>query len=116
MDKDPVEGGLLIILMFSVYILASMSGTLYTGITNDIRRRLAEHRAKISEKGFTARYGCKRLVYVESFPDPMRAIMREKQIKRWSRKKKERLIRMKNTHWRDMAIDWILPEAHPYED
>jgi putative endonuclease len=99
---------------FYVYILASMSGTLYIGITNNITRRIAEHRAEINP-GFSKKYGVKRLVYIERFTDPETAILREKQLKNWNRKKKEWLISTKNPAWRDMARGWILPEVQKYE-
>lgn len=101
--------------LYYVYILASKSGTLYIGITNDIRRRLSEHRTRIHQKSFSAKYRCTRLVYIETFPDPGEAILREKQLKRWSRKKKEWMIKTKNPHWRDLADGWHLPEAPIYE-
>jgi putative endonuclease len=68
-----------------VYILASRdNGTLYVGMTNDVVRRVAEHRAGVAE-GFTKRYDVKRLVYFEPFDDPLSAIQREKNLKHWSR-------------------------------
>ena len=68
---------------FFVYILASRSRTLYVGVTNDLVKRLAEHR--VATVGFSARYQCVRLVLVEMAPDARSAIAREKQLKNWSR-------------------------------
>ena len=76
---------------YYVYILASKSRTLYTGITNDLERRVVEHRRKLVP-GFTARYNINRLVYFEVFHDALDAIAREKQIKGWNRMKKVALI------------------------
>jgi putative endonuclease len=100
---------------FYVYILASASGTLYIGVTNDIVRRVAEHKAKIN-KGFTSRYNCNRLVYAESFYDIADAIACEKQLKGWKRCRKEGLIRLMNPRWFDFSCSWKLPEVEPYEE
>jgi putative endonuclease len=100
---------------FYIYILASTSGTLYIGVTNDIVRRVAEHKAEIN-KGFTSKYHCHRLVYYETFDDPTEAIMREKQLKNWRRSKKEALIRTKNILWVDLSAEWVLPSVCRYED
>jgi putative endonuclease len=75
---------------------------LYVGVTNDLERRVHEHREKLLE-GFTKRYNIKHLVYFESFPDVRAAIAREKQIKGWSRSKKLGLIRSRNPDWKDLA-------------
>jgi len=75
---------------FYVYIVASRSRTLYVGVTNDIVKRLAQHRTGTS--AFSARYRCVRLVFVETAPDARTAIAREKQLKRWSHAKKAALI------------------------
>jgi len=84
-----------------VYILASRSRTLYIGVTNDIVRRLAQHRA--STTGFVARYGCVRLVLVETATDARSAIAREKQVKNWRRAKKIALIEAMNPAWDDLS-------------
>jgi putative endonuclease len=88
-----------------VYILASRrNGTLYVGVTNDIARRVWEHRTETAE-GFTKRYAVHRLVYVE-FHDAMPdAILREKQIKKWQRAWKLELIERDNSDWRDLYED-----------
>src|SRR5512136_1740598 len=88
---------------FFVYILASKrNGTLYTGITNNIKRRICEHKRDVNE-GFTKRYKVHKLVYLEEFNNPQAAIAREKQIKGGSRKAKLRLIEDINPKWLDLA-------------
>jgi putative endonuclease len=85
-----------------VYILASkIGGTLYIGVTNDLVRRVAEHRLKIVG-GFTEKYGVARLVYFEQFDDPENAIKREKRLKKWNRDWKIRLIEEHNPNWDDL--------------
>jgi putative endonuclease len=89
-------------LQYYVYILASrIGGTLYIGVTNDLVRRVHEHRTK-AVKGFTSRYGVAFLVYFEAFGDVEIAIVREKQLKRWERAWKIRLIEEKNPNWDDL--------------
>lgn len=90
---------------YFVYIMASPSGTLYIGVTNDLERRVAQHQQDVIE-GFTKKYGCKKLVYFESTEDVNSAIAREKQLKGWIRKKKEGLIRTINPSWNDLSSDW----------
>jgi putative endonuclease len=85
-----------------VYIVASRSHNLYTGVTNNLERRLSEHREGLVP-GFTKRYKIRRLVYYESFGDMRAAIAREKQIKGWDRKKRVALIEAKNPMWADLA-------------
>jgi len=86
---------------FYVYILASeRNGTLYIGVTNDLVRRVTEHR-EAAVDGFTQRYGVKQLVHFEAFDDPRSAITREKQMKKWRRDWKLRLIEKENPRWRD---------------
>ncbi|MEO0023403.1 MAG: GIY-YIG nuclease family protein [candidate division WOR-3 bacterium] len=89
---------------FYVYLMASRTGTLYLGVTADLRRRVYEHKHKLIP-GFTARYNINRLVWYEVYEDPVNAITREKQIKRWRREKKEALIRQMNPGWRDLSPD-----------
>ena len=87
---------------FYVYILASkVGGTLYVGVTNDLIRRVGEHRLK-AVKGFTKTYDVVRLVYFEQFDDPENAIRREKRLKKWNRAWKIRLIEEKNPNWDDL--------------
>jgi putative endonuclease len=87
---------------FYVYILASrIGGTLYIGVINDLVRRCYEHREKLA-RGFTHRYGVCKLVYFECFDDPENAIRREKQLKKWNRAWKVRLIEANNPNWDDL--------------
>jgi putative endonuclease len=89
---------------FYVYILASrIGGTLYIGVTNDPIRRVAEHRLK-SVKGLTKKYEVDKLVYFEQFDDAENAIGREKQLKKWNRAWKIRLIEEVNPNWDDLYL------------
>ncbi len=86
-----------------VYILASRrNGTLYIGVTNDLIRRIEEHRSGTVE-GFTKRYKVHRLVYFESFDDIVEATEREKQLKAWRRQWKIKLIEEVNPWWQDLV-------------
>lgn len=91
--------------MFIYFMTNSNNTTLYTGVTNDIERRVKEHKLKLN-KGFTQKYNCTKLVYFEKFDSPKSAIAREKQIKSGSRKKKNELIHSVNPEWKDLAADW----------
>ena len=87
---------------YHVYILASKPrGTLYIGMTNNITRRVWQHRQGLAE-GFTERYGVHRLVYCESFARPIDAIQREKRLKKWNRLWKIQLIESVNPNWNDL--------------
>jgi len=90
---------------YYVYIMSSKTCTLYTGITNNIKKRVYEHKKHLIP-GFTDKYSVERLVYVETFGDALSAIAREKQIKRWRREKKVALIDSTNPQWVDLAADW----------
>jgi putative endonuclease len=90
---------------YYVYIMANQSRTLYIGLTNNIKRRVFEHKNRLVE-GFSCRYKIDRLVYVESFGDVYSAIAREKQIKHWRREKKLQLIAEQNPDWRDLSDGW----------
>lgn len=79
--------------------------TLYTGVTNNLMRRIYEHKHGVTG-GFTHRYHAQVLVYYEMFNDIKAAIAREKQLKNWSRKKKEVLIRRMNPEWKDLSEGW----------
>jgi putative endonuclease len=94
--------------LYYVYILASRSRVLYTGVTNDLMRRTFEHRQGLVP-GFTSRYRIHRLVYFESFRDVRDAIAREKEIKSWVREKRAVLIAAKNPTWEDFGADWFPP-------
>ena len=90
---------------FWIYILASRpGGTLYVGVTNDLIRRVYEHREGLVP-GFTKKYGVKMLVYHETHETALTAIQREKNIKHWSREWKIDLILSMNSHWRDLYDD-----------
>ena len=97
---------------YYVHILASASRTLYTGVTNNLQRRVLQHRSK-SLAGFTALYNINRLVYYETTGDVRAAIAREKQIKGWSRAKKVALIESVSRDWKDLREGWYGPQAHP---
>ena len=87
---------------YFVYILTNKANTvLYTGITNDLQRRVYEHKAKLAN-GFTKKYNVSKLVYYEIFEDPENAIAREKQIKGGPRRKKVELVNALNREWADL--------------
>ena len=87
---------------YYVYLLASdRNGTLYIGVTNDIVRRVFEHKSK-AVPGFTKRYGVDKLVWFEIFDDPTSAITREKELKKWRREWKIQLIEEQNPQWIDL--------------
>lgn len=88
-----------------VYIMSSLTGTLYIGITGAFYKRILQHKAGEIE-GFSCTYKCVRLVYYEAFDDVRRAIAREKQLKRWRREKKIALIEKMNPRWQDLAETW----------
>jgi putative endonuclease len=88
---------------YYVYILSSRKhGTLYIGVTNDLIRRVFQHQSK-AVRGFTKRYGVDKLVYFEIFDDPLSAIAREKQLKKWRREWKIQLIENQNPEWIDIS-------------
>ena len=87
---------------FWVYILSSNTRAIYVGVTNDLERRVQEHKSK-QVPGFTARYNVSQLVYSEVFSDVRDAIAREKQIKSWSRARKNALNEEHNPRWNDLA-------------
>jgi putative endonuclease len=88
---------------YYVYVLASRKhGTLYIGVTSDLIRRIYQHKTK-AVRGFTKRYGVDTLVYFEIFDDPLSAIAREKQLKKWNREWKVQLIESKNPNWVDLS-------------
>ena len=91
--------------LFAVYILSSRrNGTLYTGVTSNLPKRVWEHREGLAD-GFTKKYGVKNLVWYEVCEDAMAAIGREKQIKEWKRGWKLKLIERMNPEWRDLYTD-----------
>jgi len=95
---------------YYVYVMASKSRTLYTGVTNNLERRVLQHRHKLIP-GFTTRYNINRLVYYEACGDVLAAIAREKQIKGWLRSKKIALIESANRDWKDLSDGWYGKEA-----
>ncbi len=91
---------------YYVYIMTNRKdGVLYTGITNNLHRRVREHKDK-RVSGFTAKYNCTRLVWFEATPDVRFAIESEKRIKGWTRRKKIKLIESLNPEWHDLSEDW----------
>jgi len=91
---------------YYVYIMTNRSGTLYVGVTNDLVRRLHEHREG-KHPGFTARYKVNELVFYETTANVAAAIAREKEIKGWRRAKKLALIASLNPHWEDLSEGWF---------
>ena len=92
---------------YYVYILTNKNNNvLYTGITNEIERRIYEHKNKLVD-GFTKKYNLKKLVYFEETNDVVSALQREKQLKKWSRTWKMRLIEKEDKNWNDLSKNWI---------
>jgi len=91
---------------YYVYILANKTKRLYTGVTNNLLRRVYEHKHGLVP-GFTKRYNLTRLVYFESTENVRAALVREKQIKGWLRAKKIALIESVNPQWNDLSADWF---------
>ena len=92
--------------VYYVYVMANPARTLYIGVTNDLERRVYEHKTG-SIPGFTSRYGLTRLVYYEETESIEAAITREKQLKGWLRRKKLELIECMNPDWRDLSQEWV---------
>ena len=99
--------------VYSTYIVASRSRTLYIGVTGDLRRRVFQHMWKEYE-GFSAKYNCDRLVWFEHYQDVITAIARETQLKKWNRAKKIALIERMNSTWLDLSRDWFEYEPADY--
>ncbi len=92
---------------YYVYIMTNKHNTvLYTGVTNDLPRRVWEHKLKVNPRSFTTRYNICKLVYYEHFNDIQTAIAREKQIKAGSRARKLELINRMNPEWKDLSKEW----------
>ena len=88
---------------YYVYILSNSHKTvIYTGVTNNLIRRVYEHKNHLDKTSFTSQYNVENLVYFEITNNPEAAIAREKQIKGWNRKRKDKLIESKNPHWIDL--------------
>ena len=89
--------------MYYVYILANLTGTVvYTGVTNDVVRRVYEHKRNCDPNNFTAKYAVHKLVYYECTSSRYAAISREKQIKSWTRKRKNDVVESMNPKWLDL--------------
>ena len=96
------------IFQFWVYFMTNNYNTvLYVGITNDLERRVREHKSKAID-GFTKKYNCTKLVYYEQFNQVEEAIAREKQLKNWMREWKNKLIESINPEWNDLSQEWDL--------
>ena len=91
---------------YYIYIMTNKSHTLHTGVTNNLMRRVYEHKNKLIE-GFTSKYNIHILVYYESTSNVHAALAREKQIKGWLRSKKIALIESMNPEWKDLAEEWF---------
>ena len=85
--------------------MTNKSKTIYAGVTNNLLRRIFEHKSKIAD-GFTKKYNINKLVYYETFTHPNDAIRREKQVKGWLRIKKIKLIEKLNPEWKDLSEEW----------
>ena len=91
---------------FYVYILANKrNGTIYIGMTNELERRIAEHKQKMV-KGFTSKYGIDKLVYYEEYDNYNEAFIRERRLKKWNRIWKIELIEKLNPNWDDLSLEW----------
>ena len=92
---------------YYVYLLSNRTRRLYVGVTNDLERRIYEHKSRLVE-GFTKRCYLNYLVYIEQTTDVSSAIAREKQIKSWRRAKKIDLIESSNRQWKDLSLEWYV--------
>lgn len=91
---------------YFVYFMSNKSNSvLYVGVTNDLERRVLEHKEK-RNKGFTEKYNCNKLVFFENTNDISVALLREKQLKNWCREWKNTLIEIENSGWKDLSVDW----------
>ncbi len=92
--------------LYCVYILTNWNNSvMYIGVTGDLRRRLYEHQNELAD-GFTKRYHIHKLVYYEQTSDVHAALAREKQLKKWTRAKKNALVETINPEWNDLSADW----------
>jgi putative endonuclease len=97
---------------YYIYILTNWNHkVMYVGMTNDLMRRLYEHKNKLIE-GFTKRYNVHKLVYFEHTKDVYAAIAREKEIKKWRREKKDNLVETLNPDWKDLSNEWSEDFSH----
>jgi len=91
---------------YYVYIISSNNNkAIYIGVTSNLEKRVYEHKHKLI-RGFTSKYNCNKLVYYEDYDDVWLAIGREKQLKKWVRRKKEMLINKMNPDWEDLSTGW----------
>lgn len=91
---------------YYVYLLTNWNNqVMYVGVTNDLERRIYEHKNKLVD-GFTKKYNVEKLVYFETTSDVLVAIEREKQIKKWRREKKNQLVIEMNPEWKDLSLEW----------
>ena len=91
---------------YYVYLLTNWNNTvMYVGVTNNLRRRIYEHKNKRT-KGFTEKYNVNKLVYFEETQDVIAAIAREKEIKKWRREKKNQLVNRINPTWKELSLEW----------
>ena len=91
---------------YYVYIITNWNNrVMYIGVTNDLERRIYEHKNKLID-GFTKKYNVNKLVYFETTEDIETAILREKELKGWIRRKKDALVETKNPEWKDLSNDW----------
>jgi putative endonuclease len=97
---------------YSVYIVANKSRAIYIGMTNNLERRVYEHKNDLVD-GFSNQYRCHRLLYYGTLDEVLKAIDREKQLKRWNRAKKDCLIEHSNRTWEDLAAEWFV--KHRYQ-
>jgi putative endonuclease len=91
---------------YYIYILSNKTGTLYTGMTSNLERRIYEHKNGLID-GFTKKYSISRLIYFEETSDVQTALAREKQIKKWGRAKKLDLVRSVNPEFEDLSENWL---------
>ncbi len=97
-----------------VYIVANWTGkVIYIGVPSNLEKRIYEHKNKIY-KGFSQKYNVDKLVYFEQFEDIELAIMREKEVKKWRREKKDKLINSLNPEWDDLSIIWYEDSSHAF--
>ena len=90
-----------------VYFLTNKNNTvIYIGVTSNLKKRIYQHKIKFY-KGFTSKYNCDKLIYFEEFDTIKEAVLREKQLKKGNRKRKENLIIVKNPLWEDLSEGWI---------
>ncbi|MDP3281494.1 MAG: GIY-YIG nuclease family protein [Nitrosomonas sp.] len=91
---------------YYVYLLTNWNNqVMYVGVTNNLERRIYEHRNKLVD-GFTKKYNVEKLVYFETASDVLAAIEREKQIRKWRREKKNQLVVGMNPEWKDLSVEW----------